>query len=573
MLSVRESEMRVGVLLAGWVMLCVGTLLAGGREEGPRPKLAVLLCFDQLRGDYLARWRDLFEKDGFRRLTDEGAWFTDCHYPYANTFTGPGHASIAAGCSPDVHGIIANDWYDRTAGKNVNCVSAIRYRQVPPRRTKDKDEKEPASASPERLLAPTIADALKQATDGKGRVVALSFKNRSAVLPGGKRPDAVYWVDKDGQFVTSTYYRDRVHPWAQELNESGLARRWAGSQWERLRGDLDYAKYSGPDDAPGEGKGSSQGRTFPHPFYGGKMKSRTEYLAALANSPHGMDFLMELVKKAVVAERLGTRDVPDLLSVSFSSPDLVGHTWGPDSQEVLDVTLRSDLIVRDLLRFLDDTVGKGNYLVALSADHGICPLPEAMRVKGVSAGRIDPKKLTEAAEDFLNASFPANGAEEKKDAKKGWIASLVGNMIYLNRAVVAQREAKIADVSRKLADWLAKQRGVQAAFTADEVRGPASDDPLRRQVQRSFFDGRTGDVTIIVKPYHFISSALTGTTHGSPHAYDTHVPLVAYGAGVKPGVRKERVSPEAVAVILSAGLGIAPPAKAAVKVPAGLFTE
>ncbi|MFQ3652588.1 MAG: alkaline phosphatase family protein, partial [Gemmataceae bacterium] len=359
-----------GAGIVGLVLGC-SLLVQASAAKPARPKLAIFICFDQMRGDFLERWRDLYSKDGLRRLTDEGAWFTNCHYPFAMTMTGPGHATCATGCSPDVHGIAANEWYDRTARREQYCAGSIRYSQVPPATPSSSGDKDKLPSSKtygiaaETLLAPTLGDALKAATGSKGKVVALSLKDRGAVLPAGKKADAVYWVDKEGRFVTSTYYRDRVHGWVEEINQSTLRLSWLNTQWDKLRRDLDYEKFSGPDEAKGEGKGAFQGVSFPHPFDGGPKKLLNVYYAALANSPQGNEYLLEVTKRAILAEKLGQRDEPDFLSVSFSSNDLVGHCWGPDSQEVLDITLRSDRIIRDLLLFLDKTVGKDNYIIAL----------------------------------------------------------------------------------------------------------------------------------------------------------------------------------------------------------------
>jgi predicted AlkP superfamily pyrophosphatase or phosphodiesterase len=531
-----------------------------------KTRLAVLVVIDQFRGDFLERWCPLFGEGGFQRLTTEGAWFRNCHYPYANTMTGPGHATLATGCPPAVHGIVANDWYERRSGK-VYCASLPRYEQVPAAGKARRD----GAPSPERLLAPTLSDAIKEATQGRGRVVALSLKDRSAVLPGGRRPDACYWADSDGRFVTSSYYRQRAHPWVTAFNDSKLSDRWRGKTWERLRPDVDYERWSGKDDSPGEGKGTYQGRTFPHPMEGGSKKARVDYYAALATSPFGNDLLLELTRKAIEEEQLGTRETPDLLVVSFSSNDLIGHVWGPDSQEVLDVTLRTDHIIRDLLSVLDEKVGKGKWTLALSADHGICPLPEASRAAGRDARRVDPKPILTAAEEHLERTFPPMN---KSRAKARWIEREVSNMLYLNRGVVAARAVEQSAVEKELAKWLSTQPGIAAAFTRTEMLSYSSkDDPLAEHVRQSFHPERSGDVLLVNKPYYLLTSGLTGTTHGSPHSYDTHVPLVVLGPGIKAGVREDAVSPEAAAVILARALGIAPPAGARVAVPEGLFVH
>jgi hypothetical protein len=414
-----------------------------------------------------------------------------------------------------------------------------------------------------------LADALKQATAGKGRAVALSFKDRSAVLPGGRRPDACYWLDTaTGQFVTSTYYRDGLHAWVEDYNKAQPADRWAGKEWTRLRPDLDYARYSGPDDVVGEGKGVFQGRAFPHPMGGaGASVLKPAYYGALYNSPFGNEVLLGLVKRAIDAERLGTRDVPDLLCVSFSCNDPVGHCWGPDSQEVFDVTLRSDLIVKDLLAHLDAKIGKGRYIVAVTADHGVCPLPEVTRSQGKEAARVSPNLLITGAEDFLDRKFGARAGKVR------WLEATTEPWLYLNRQLIAQRALKEADVEAALAGWLKGQEGIQAAYTrAQLTAGVPADDTIGKMVQRSFQPDRCGDLYVLLKPYHLLSSPLgTGTTHGTPYAYDTHVPLLVYGPGVRAGARQDAVTPQAAAVILARVLGIKPPTGAEATVPEGLF--
>jgi len=551
--------------------------------EKVQGKLAVLLVFDQLRGDYLTRWNDLFEKDGFRRLLDEGAWFQNCHYPYADTKTGPGHASLATGCSPDTHGIIANEWFDREApssgtldragesGAMVYCAALPKYKIVTvPTRQPSKVSTREGAGSPERLLAPTLADTLRASAGQKARIVSLSLKDRSAVLPGGKSPDACYWFDSDrGQFVTSSYYSFSFHPWVEEMNRSRWADRWFGKDWERLSATLDYERFSGPDNGAGEGTGYKQGKTFPHPLDGGLKKPAKEYYDAIANSPCGNDLLLELTKKAIDAERLGQRGVADLLCVSFSSNDLVGHTWGPDSQEVLDITLRTDLLVRDLLRFLDDRVGKGNYTVVMSADHGVVPLPEVARQQGHDAIRIDAKGLLKKAEEFLRDKYAAALADPPPALEAESKDVYYFNPVWL-RAVGKTAE----DVAPALADWLKTQPGIQTAYTHKQLSGVLpTEDAIGRKVQRSFHPARSGDVLPVLAPYCLFATATTktGTTHGTPHPYDTHVPLVVFGPEVKVGARKELVTPQAAAGILARALGIDPPEKAEVKLPEGLF--
>lgn len=581
MADLRKRRIQIVLGLAAVAGLGLAVAFALGlfsipkRDEPPpasdgRPRLLVLVVFDQLRGDYPARWENEFGEGGFRRLQKDGAWYTDCHYPFAATLTAAGHATVLTGCSPDKHGIVANDWYDRAASGTVYCVASPRHSRVPAPAPDAKSEKKAKpGVSPDTLKAQSFADALKDATGGKARVVALSFKDRSAILPGGRKPDACYWLDTDaGEFVTSTYYRESPHSWVEAFNRRRPADRWFGMDWTRLRPDLDYGKLSGRDDVAGEGTGVKQGRTFPHPMDGGLKSPGPAYYQAIYTSPFGNELLLDLAKEAIDAEGLGKGEATDLLCVSFTSNDPVGHVWGPDSQEVLDTTLRSDLVLKGLLDHLDATVGKDRYLLALTADHGVCPLPEVARAQGKEAGRIPPALLGRDTEAFLEKTFGAGDG-----AKRRWVDAASNGWVFLNQKLLRDRGLESAKVEQALADWLKTQPGVLTAYPRSVlVKGVPADDEIGQRVLRSFYPDRCGDVAVVVKPYYLPGSEFaTGTTHGSPHPYDTHVPLMVYGPGVRKGVRKERVSPAGVAAIFARAAGIGPPADADTPLPADLF--
>jgi predicted AlkP superfamily pyrophosphatase or phosphodiesterase len=536
-----------------------------------RPRLVVLVVFDQMRGDYLKRWEKHYGQDGFVRLQKEAAWYTNCHYPYAGTLTAAGHASLVTGCPPRKHGIIANYLYDRVTGKDVVAARSERYQPVPAPVGVDVPI---PSGAPVRRRSPAVADALLAATKGRSKVVALSIKDRAAALLAALRACLCYWFSThSGQFGTSTYYSDGLAPWVTSFNRGKPADRWFGKSWERFRPDLDYGRIVGPDDVAGEGAGVKQGRVFPHPLDGGATRPARPYYEAMLNSPCGNELLLELAKRAIDAEKLGQHDTPDLLLLSFSSNDLVGHTWGPDSQEVFDITLRSDRIVAELLAHLDLRVGKGRYMLVLSADHGVCPLPEVAKAKGEDAARVSPKLLTSKAEEFLNETFNAD-----KPARS-FIEAASGLMVYFNQGTLKTLGLEKAKVEQSLAAWLKKQPGVQAAYTHAQLSaGPPKDDPYGASAYLSFDPERSGDVTVLLKPYHLLSSLVFSpkddtyrTGHGTPYPYDTHVPLLVYGPGIRPGIRAERVSPLSVAAILAHGLGIAPPADSVAPVPPSLL--
>jgi predicted AlkP superfamily pyrophosphatase or phosphodiesterase len=562
--------------------------------EPEKPRLVVLVVFDQMRGDYLERWKALFGDGGFARLQSEGAWYANCHYPYAITATGPGHASLLTGCGPNTHGIVGNSWYERSSGAVVNCSQHTRYQRVPPlpknlppdelldefKPREIVQEKQadttvtPAKAygTPERLLAPTFGDALKAATDGKGKAFGFSFKDRSALLPLGAKADGAYWLDStDGTIITSTYYRDAVHPWVAEINRKRAIDRWFGKNWERLRDDLDYEKFSGPDDVVGESKGSRQGVTFPHRMDGGLKRPGKAYYDALATSPFGNELILELAKAAVVAEKLGQDDVPDLLSISFSCNDPVGHAWGPDSQEVLDTMLRSDRQMADLLAFLDQNVGEGKYILCMTADHGICPLPEIATQRGLDAQRVSVRNMLTNAETFLRRTFDPLG-----DGKARFIENRSGYWIYLNTKLIASKGLELSDVTTTLVRHLQKQEGILRVFTPADLKGELDPyDSIGHRLRMSYYPDRCGDIGCLLKPYWLEGDPKTGTgtSHGTPYSYDTHVPLLVFGPNVQPGIRREEVTPNAIAAIFAKSVGIAPPAKAEYPSPAGLFKK
>jgi predicted AlkP superfamily pyrophosphatase or phosphodiesterase len=547
---------------------------AEAKQEPTRPKLVVLVVFDQMRGDYLQKWQPLYGEGGFKRLQKEGAWFTNCHYPYAYTLTAPGHTSLVTGTSAYKHGIIANDWYDREL--NGDSVSSV----TPP---PDEKVKGPG---PYRRKVEALGDVLLRVLMGRARVASLSIKDRAAILMAALRANLCYWFDtKTGNFRTSAFYRPDPHSWVTKFNKTKSADQWLGKNWERFNLKLDYAKHSGPDDFPTEGTGYGQGQTFPHPFKLGdtedEKKNKQNYYDAVTNSPQGNELLMQFTRTAIESEKLGQSDTVDLLCVSFSCNDLIGHCWGPDSQEVLDVTLRSDAMIKGFLDLLDAKVGKGNYYFAMSADHGVCPLPEFAKLQGKVSGRVEPELLTTQAEQLLNRKFLPEGM------KAPWfeLPRKSNPWIYLNRATIKELKLRQQDVETALATWLTAQPGIERAFTRTELMAeePKEASELFKSVKRSFHPDGSGDVMVILKPYYLFSPptlsknleklATYRTTHGTPHPYDTHVPLLVMGPRIVPGVRDTRIVPQTMASILAEALGVPPPNGAEYAVPAGLFKK
>ncbi len=569
----------------------------------PKVKLAVLVVFDQMRGDYLEKWRGLFGQGGFARLQSEGAWFTHCYYPYATTTTGPGHSSMLTGTCGDRHGIINNSWYDIKEGAVVTCAGSNRYKLVPsppavapdPKATKDtKDSKSKPKevGNPERLLAETVGDVLRF-SHPNSKIFGFSLKDRSAVLPLGKHPHGAYWFDE--RFVTSNYYADGVHPWVESFNNlssSGNlegANRWFGKDWTPVLAGNECFEWLDPVVRIGTGQSAkdSQEPAFRHPNTGGKIKPGKEYYEHLANSPFGNDLLLELAMSCVTSEQLGKHNTPDLLVVSFSSNDLIGHAWGPDSPEVLDVSVRSDAIMANLLSFLDAQVGKDQYLLAITADHGICPLVEVSKERKIlDAERVDLKEMQQAIETHLTKCFGSSGNGKESGKKRRWIEAFGEPAsfpwLYFNKTLLESVGRTREEAARATSEFLATHPNVGRAFTrADLEKDFPGNDMIGRRVQRSYYPDRSGDLYILLKPYclpmegsrKVASMKTLGTTHGTPYNYDTHVPLLVYGPGINGGVRTEPIAPQATAAIFSRWLGLRLPNKAEFPVPVSLVGE
>ncbi len=532
-------------------------------EPPPPPAgggLVVVVVFDQMRGDYLERFQSRFGPGGFERMKRDGVWYADAHLPYAPTATGSGHASISTGLAPDKHGIIENAWYDRKQGKTVYAVTGDRrYDRVPAGPSPGVRLPDGGGLAPDRLLAPTVGDA---ATAAGGKVVSLSIKDRAAVLLGGKKPTACYCFDTaTGEFHTSDYYRDTPHQWVTAFNASKAADRWTGQAWQPLDGPAP----AGPDDAPGEATPLGT-RTFPHAL---PAATDGKYYAALENTPFANELLWELAREAIEAEALGRNSTPDLLLISFSANDVIGHAYGPDSHEVADATARADQLIAGLIDHLNTRVGSGRWTLVVTSDHGICPLPEAA-AGHPTAERFHPGEVTDGLAAVLDERFGRPDGQAGK-----WVEKVDWPWVYFNQTLLAAEDVPPRAMEEAAAQWCAhRPRLVQAAYTRSELAGPPLTEPVARRVQRGFHPGRSGDVYILASPYTLpMGKGSVGTTHGTPHDYDTHVPVLAFGHGVpRLGRRPEAADALIVAALAAKMLGVAPPGGAAT-LPAELSGE
>lgn len=504
-------------LLIGAV-LCTGSLLA---QPVNTPKLVVGIVVDQMRQEYLYRYERKFGEGGFKRLMSQGFMLKNAHYNYVPTYTGPGHASVYTGTTPSIHGIISNDWYDKTIGKGVNCVGDERQKPVG-------SEAGNGDVSPWRLLATTISDELELATQRRSKVIGISMKDRGAVLPAGHNPDGAYWFDgTTGNFISSTYYKPGLPTWLEKFNGLKLADKYLSQEWKTLY-PIEQYKESGPDDSQYETKAKGKEKpTFPYNL--AELRKQNGSYDYVISTPFGNDLLADLAVAAIEGETLGKDEWADMLAISFSSTDYVGHAMGPNSIEVEDVYLRLDKTIEMLLTKLDAYVGKGQYTVFLTADHAVADVPSYLKDLKLPGDNLKVSTLKAGLVDYLKQYFD-----------KPVIEDMSGDQIFLN-STTFNGDPRSSGVDYLVAtelirNYLIRQEGIAEVFTRQVLQGADYGElGIKGSVKRGYHTKRSGDLIIVMEPGWIGSSALTGTTHGSPYSYDTHVPIIFFGFGIKAG--------------------------------------
>jgi predicted AlkP superfamily pyrophosphatase or phosphodiesterase len=554
-----ESVMRRLCVMFSALIVC--SVLATGASPLPQqarkpavgtgparraPRLVVLLVVDQLRADYVARFSQHWT-GGLRRLLDEGASFPQAAYTYMATVTCVGHNSIATGSLPRTHGIVGNEIWDRAAGRASNCVADSDTTLVsyggPVKGT---------GTSTRKLLVPTLPDELRAQVPTPPRIVALSLKDYTATSLAGRRADAALWMNLTaGTLVTSSAFTRATAPWVADFLRAHPIEADFGKTWTRMLPD---SAYQFADDAEGERVPGQWTRTFPHALRGAGEKPDDNFYAEWEESPYSDSFLGELAQTSIDALKLGQGAGIDYLAVSFSALDLVGHDFGPRSHEVQDLLSHLDLTIGSLLAHLDRRVGRGNYVLALTGDHGVSPVPEQMAALGLNGGRVLTPALTaridKALEPFLGPGK--------------LVARMSYNDLFFEPGVYDKLRAN-PDAMRAALEAARSMPGIARAFSADQLAGvqgtPA--DELMRAAVASFHPARSGDFIVIPLPYHqFASSAArnSGTTHGSPYWYDRRVPLVLLGKGITRGTYTSPASPTDIAPTLAFLCGITLPA-------------
>ncbi len=487
-----------------------------------KPKLVVGIVVDQMRQEYLYRFEKKFSAGGFKRLMGDGFMLTNAHYNYVPTYTGPGHASVYTGTTPAIHGIIGNDWFDKVSKTDVNCVGDENQKPVG-------DEKGNGDVSPWRMLSSTITDELKLATQKRSKVIGLSLKDRGAVLPAGHMADGAYWFDgPSGKFISSTFYKPGLPVWLDKFNATKPADKYFAQDWATLL-PIDQYTESGPDDSPYETKlRRDEPPVFPY-----KLKEmRPKYASndLISTTGYGADMLLDAAKAAIDGEELGKDNVTDFLAISFSSPDIIGHAMGPNSVEVEDVYLRLDRNIENLLSELDKKVGQGQYVVFLTADHAVADNPQFLKDNKMPAGNFKQAFVEAGLNEHLKKYFP----------DKKVINRISNDQVFLNQEAFAG-DPKSSGVDMLVATELISQylmsvEGVAAVYSSSSLKSADyGERGLKGSMARGYNHKRSGDIAYALQPGWISWAGVTGTTHGSGYTYDTHVPVLFYGWGVKKG--------------------------------------
>jgi len=502
-------------------------LACGASAYNARPKLVVIIVIDQFRADYLEHYHEQFGDSGFRTFLDRGAWFTNCNYGYANTRTGPGHATLLTGAYTVGHGIAANEWWDPKKRRMVTSVQDDNTRLVGISGNK-------VGASPRNLLTDTLGDELKLATLGKSRVFALSLKDRAAVLPAGYAGDAAYWIDHaTGAWISSTYYQSELPGWVKEFNTSNRANKYWDREWK---------------DADGALMGTTSRK--------GKKGADRDFYDAIGPTPFATDYELEFARELILYEKLGTGDATDLLVVSLSSNDILGHDIGPGAPEMKAMALAFDRQLSEFFNFLGHQVGLANVWMAISADHGVAPLPSDAKKLRLPAANLGEEKLLDQINHSLAVKFGSPASTQ-------FVKKLDYPLAFVDQVAFGSR-LKEEDAERAVGEAMV-QVGLRGYYTRSQLaRGEVAPTELGRKFANSY--SPYGGWYVMGIPAPFTVGGSTGTDHGTAYTYDTHVPLAFYGIPFQPGVYRTAVEPIDMVATFGSLLGINAPAAASGRV-------
>ncbi|WP_158855986.1 alkaline phosphatase PafA [Lunatibacter salilacus] len=480
-----------------------------------RPKLVVGIVVDQMRQEYFYKYHDRYGEGGFKRLMDQGFMMKNGHYNYIPTYTGPGHASVYTGATPATHGVIANDWYVRKLGRTVYCaedstVSAVGGSEGSGR------------ISPRNMLSTTITDELQFATNKRSKVVGIAIKDRGAALPAGHLGDA-YWYDgKTGEFMNSTYYGESLPDWVTAFNKRELPKKYLGQTWETIYPIETYIQSVDDDN---EFESPPIGKEAPvFPYILPELMENNGGLGMISGTPFGNTLTLDMAYAALSGEQLGKRGETDFLAVSFSSTDYVGHAFGPSSIELEDTYLRLDRELAAFFEHLDKEIGEGEYLVFLTADHGVADVVRYMQHERVPAGSLNTRFVLTQLRGYTNEKY----------GEGDWIENFSNEQVFLNHTLIAEKEVDLVAMQNDIAEFLLRFDGIKETYIANDMRRHEYTSGRKNLLQMGYNHKASGDVLLILDAA-WLTNSTRGTTHGTGYTYDTHVPIVFYGWNIQPG--------------------------------------
>jgi len=483
-----------------------------------KPKLVVGIVVDQMKMEYLYRFSNDFSENGFKRLMNEGYTFHNTHYNYMPTYTAPGHASVYTGTTPSVHGIVGNEWFNKATNKETYCTDDESVS------TLGDDSVNEGKMSPRNLQSSTITDELKLSTNFKGKVIGISIKDRGAILPAGHFADWAFWYSKTGAFISSTYYGNQLPQWATTFNAAKHYQKYINQGWQLLKPKETYNE-SLTDNNPYEGKLFKKAPFMP---YNLKEMYDSNDAGVLRSTPFGNNLLADFAKEAIQNESLGKDGITDFLALSFSSTDYIGHVLGPRSIELQDTYLRLDETIADFLNYLDKNVGKGNYLVFLTADHAGAENVTYLKDNKYKVDNINFKNIQAALKEFSEATYGDNV-----------VLNYSNYNVFLDHNKLKAKNLNVQDVKTTLKNFLQKQDYIKRVYTEEEVSNAIASDYYLNFVSKGYDPIQNGELVLVFKP-GYVEYSATGTTHGSAYSYDTHVPLIFFGTTIKKGSTHDR---------------------------------
>lgn len=510
-------------------------------EKSNKPKLVIGIIVDQMRSDYLSRFYNKYSEGGFKRLMKDGYNLKNAHFNYSSTKTGVGHASIFTGTTPENHGVLSNDWYDKQSKKMINCVGDNRYKTVGTSSSE-------GQKSPYRIQTTTIADQLHLAQNMNGKTIGISIKDRGAILPVGHTANAAYWFEgnDEGKWITSTYYTDKLPSWVTRFNNSNRVENYLSKPWNTYYDISTYNESTNDNNNYEQVFKGKKTPTFPYELP--KLRAGNNNYSLIKDIPFGNSLITDFAIEAIKNEKMGQSQFVDFLSVSFSSTDHIGHGFGVSSKETQDAYIRLDKDIERLLIFLDNEVGKDNYTLFLTADHGAAEVPQYLIDNSIPAGYVNKKELRNHIKNIAKDLFNSDKI----------IEHISNNNIYFDKQEIKGLGLNLGEAEQLMADELIEHKDIYKTVTArtlqttDFIEGPLS------LIQNSYNQKLSGDILFIYKP-----STITnwyenkgGTTHGSGYNYDTHAPLIFYGNGIKKGLSHQYHPIIDIAPTLSALLGI-----------------